>query len=180
MSIIPTVNDYVVVTAYDTNDEVFSYYAGTAAEMANFQTTGYPVRDGPIIETPESVLKAVMKEGTKGLRRGAELGGVVVNGDVVLTDTRSIVALSLAAGSESEETILVESANNIYIETNSVGATGMLAGVRDHIQVCCAWHKSICDQIDAADTVEELQAIDFSVGFPDYASSAVTVPQEEK
>lgn len=173
-------NDYIVVTLYDINNDIAAYTAGKAAELENFQTTGWSVVPGGPIDSPVTVLRRAIKSGTRADRRFAELGGVLVDGKIFMTNSRSITFLTLAASTTTTTALVecLESENNIYfeasyVELDSAGISDVLSAINDHFQACYSWHKSICDLADAAETIEDLQAIDLATGLPARVSELV-------
>lgn len=160
-------NPWDVFTLYDTNNDICGYSIESFG--SDPPTTGFPPLETPL--DPEvtnaltvftDFLKSQILSETPSLSR---LGGVVVNGNVFFTDSRTITECTASSVIESSGTVLVPSSDN-YIALDQSGVLDVLSAISVHIQSCYAWAKNILDLVDAAQTVEDIRNIDYETGKP--------------
>lgn len=99
-------------------------------------------------------------------RYAAETGGCTVDGVTIATDRGSQALLTAAvvtARLEPEFKVLWKCADGHFVELNSVQFKAIGDAVTAHVEACFACEAELCEQIDAAQTPEELDAIQWSL-----------------
>ena len=111
-------------------------------------------------------LKAAKREEIAAARYAAETGGCTVDGVTIATDRGSqslLTAAVVTARLEPEFTVKWKCANNRFVTLDSVQLKAIGAAVTAHVEACFAREGELCEQIDAAQTPEELDAIHWSL-----------------
>lgn len=167
-------SNIVIKTLYDADGNVTGHAAGTAAELANLATAGWSGTGS--VADPADVFRAVCRQYLIDARKAAEAGGVAIGGNVYYTDTDSLVkclgalavftVIPAATGQPAPATVSWMTANNGFVELDQAGVVAMCVAVVQHVQACFEWAHGIAARLDAATTVEAMQAISFA-GRPD-------------
>lgn len=160
-------SEIVVCPLYDTDGNLVSYIAGTESETSRMSaeawtSTGDP---GSALGCFKEYAIARMKEA----RAHAEVDGVMVNGNVFTTDPASqikYVAILLHVSRNSGYTGVWKTINNGFVTLDATGVQAMCMSVMDYIQACFAWEQESLSKIEDAASIEELRALDLSVGKP--------------
>ena len=121
-------------------------------------------------EYPVDPVKESMRANVAALRYDRENGGASFNETNIQTDRQSqstITSAALAAQMDDTITIRWKTADGIFIELNASQIIEMAQGVRAHVQACFDREAELLDAINAAETVEELEAIDINAGWPE-------------
>jgi Domain of unknown function (DUF4376) len=160
-------NNYIVVELRDAEGHVAGYAAGTAAETAVLASSVWEKTASP--GSAVNTLKGVLTIKVQELRQQAEAGGVMVKGNVHMTDLNSQVkylGILNYASLNREYTGAWSTLNNGFVTLDAAGVSIMCACVMAYIQMCYSWEQYIMDQINAATTVEQLQSINLTAGRP--------------
>lgn len=161
-------NGLTVVSLLDAQGAVVGYAAGTSVETAEFAEQVWG--SGPVpTQTAVEYLKEFMIARVKELRVRAEENGALIDGNLWETSLDAQVkylgSLSFAvrdpAYSGRWKTI-----NNGYVTLDAAGVYGVCAGIMTYLQNCSVYEKDLLTAIDAASSVAQLQAIDFTSGIP--------------
>lgn len=160
-------NGFAVVELYDINGQIAGYSAGTQSETARlagsiWQSSTSP---GTALDTLRNTLVLKVQE----LRQSAEAIGVDVNGNVFSTDIASqvkYVGILVYASMDKTYSGTWKTVNNGFVTLDATGVIVMCMFVMAYIQVCFAWEQYVLAQINAANTVAELLAIDLVTGRP--------------
>ena len=105
--------------------------------------------------------KTAKKSEIAAARYAAEIAGVTVGGVVVRTDRESqalITGAALKAMQDSEYTCKWKTENG-FLELTAVQILAIADAVRAHVQTCFDAEAAKCAQIDAAQTVEDVEAV---------------------
>ena len=92
----------------------------------------------------------------------AETGGMTFNGAPVATDDRSKALIYGARG----RTVKFKTASGQFVPLSASETEALADAVADHVQACFDRESDLLDAINAAETVEELEAVDISSGWP--------------
>ena len=111
-------------------------------------------------------LKTQKKAEIAAARYAAETGDVTVAGAVIATDRGSqslLTAAVVMARLEPEFSVKWKCADNRFVTLDSVQLKAIGDAVTAHVEACFAREGELCEQIDAAQTPEELAAIQWSL-----------------
>lgn len=114
-------------------------------------------------------MKSYIVNRVQTLRQDAEERGVDVNGNVFSTDISSqvkYVGILVYASMDKNYSGTWKTVNNGFVTLDAAGVVVMCVYVMAYLQVCFAWEQYVLAQVDAATTVEQLQAIDLETGRP--------------
>lgn len=151
----------------DSSGKVSGYAAGTKEEMDVL--TGCVWSSSDSKGTAVDSLKAYMINAVQTYRQNAESLGVNVNGNVFSTDVASqvkYVGILVYASMDKTYSGTWKTENKGFVTLDAGGVIVMCMFVMAYIQVCFAWEQYILAQVNAATTVEQLQAIDLVTGRP--------------
>ncbi|GHV42551.1 hypothetical protein FACS1894187_24840 [Synergistales bacterium] len=133
--------------------------------------TGWLYEDGAFVPPPEPEIAPPTLEEAKiaklseiaAARFAAETGGVVINGNGISIDT-SRESQALITGAALQATI--DSAyscrwktTNGFVEFTSEMILAVAVAVRQHVQACFDREADLSELVDAAATVEEIEAV---------------------
>ena len=111
-------------------------------------------------------LKAAKYDEIATARYETETGGCTIDGITIATDRGSQALLTAAvvtARLEPEFTVRWKCADNRFVTLDSVQLKAIGAAVTAHVEACFAREGELCELIDAAQTPEELDAIQWSI-----------------
>lgn len=89
------------------------------------------------------------------------------------TGNRTISTCLLAIANSSSTTI-VRSVDG-FVEMDQVGVAALISAIDSYIQACYTWVKTIIDLVDAAESVDDIRAIDYYSGIPVISTSDVSM-----
>lgn len=98
-----------------------------------------------------------------------ETGGITANGMSIHTDRESqsmVTSAALAAQLDPEMTIRWKTAGGNFVTLDAAQIVGIATLVRLHVQGCFDHEADLAALIAAAETVEQLDAIDINAGWP--------------
>jgi len=98
-----------------------------------------------------------------------ETGGTVFNGFPVGTDPESQTKyIGAVVGAQIDPNVSVKwkMSDGTFVQLNAQAIVGLAMTVRAHVQACFDREAVLRAEIDAAQTAEELDAIDITVGWP--------------
>ncbi len=101
-------------------------------------------------------------------RYDREVGGTLVGGVEVRTDRESqalLTGAAVAAMLNSEYEIAWKAVAG-WVTLDAASIIGLASAVRAHAQSCFDRERKLTQEIEAAMTVEELQAVDLTIGWP--------------
>ncbi|MBQ2470476.1 MAG: DUF4376 domain-containing protein [Ruminococcus sp.] len=124
---------------------------------------GYYVVIMPIVEPPRTLddLKVGKKADIAAARYNYEIAGVIINGIHITTDREDqamITAVALSAVVDPNYTTVWKGADG-YLTLNAAEILAMARIVGAHVEAAFAEEKRLAEQIDAAQTEEELASI---------------------
>lgn len=126
--------------------------------------------DGSLVinERPLSVIQNDLKARATAKRYQVESGGVDVGGVRVGTDKVDQAAITgaLATLREGFVTTINWKGSSGWVQVGLTELTAIAAAVAQHVQTCFSAERAKHEEIDAATTLEELQAIDVEGGWP--------------
>lgn len=115
---------------------------------------------------PEPVTLATVKRDklaeAAAFRYAKETAGVALGGARILTDRDSQAALTGAFTSLSSglvSSIDWKGANGTWVQLGVAEVTGIAQSVASHVQACFTQEKALAEQINAAITIEQVQAV---------------------
>ena len=119
----------------------------------------------PIYRPPRPLneLKADAQSRLASRRWQAETGGMTFNGAPVATDDRSKALIYGARG----RTVKFKTASGQFVPLSASETEALADAVADHVQACFDHEAVLLDAINAAETVEELEAVDINAGWPE-------------
>ena len=108
-------------------------------------------------------LKADAQSRLASRRWQAETGGMMFNGTPVATDDRSKALIYGARG----RSVKFKTASGQFAPLSASETEALADAVADHVQACFDRESDLLDAINAAETVEELEAVDINTGWPE-------------
>ena len=154
-------------TVYDElNDKILAHHASQneqvipvekPPEPASLDENGLPVFGEVDFET----LKHAKSWEIADKRWRAETGGIIVDGVEVATDRESQALLmgAVLAAQNNPEYVVNWKAKNGWFELDAATLIAIADAVRSHVQACFDREKELQEQVEAATTIEELEAI---------------------
>jgi Domain of unknown function (DUF4376) len=161
-------NGLTVVPLLDALGGVVGYAAGTAEETALAASQVYEASDPPA-QTAVEFLKDFMAARVREVREVAEADGVLIDGNLFETSFEAQVKYlgSLVfATRDPNYSGEWKTVNNGYVTLDALGVYTVCSGIMTYIQNCSVWEQDLLQDIAAATTVTQLQAIDFYAGKP--------------
>lgn len=122
------------------------------------------LRSDDNLEKLKSNLRAVIAD----LRYNHEVGGITVSGAVIKTDRESQATITGAysrAQADSTTTVAWK-ADNGFVELDCASIIGFGDAVFDHVQACFAYERVLEAQVSAAQTWQDIMAVDLEAGWP--------------
>jgi hypothetical protein len=103
------------------------------------------------------------------VRYEKETGGIVINGADVKTDRESQSMITGAYNLiQIDPTRIIDwKASNGWIQLDAPAITAIATAVSEHVQTCFRREKEISTLIEAAETIDDLNAIDLESGWPE-------------
>lgn len=117
---------------------------------------------------PLSEVQAQRLNELAALRYQHETAGITLNGTVIETDRES-QALITGAYSYSllNPSVLIDwKAESGWIQIDAATIAGIAGAVASHVQACFSNERTLSEAIMSAETVEAVQAIDLTTGWP--------------
>jgi len=114
-------------------------------------------------------LKAQMKLDLAAARWTAAAAGFSYLGSSFDSDNSSLVnyvAILMAASQDPNYTVNFKTSDGNFLNLNAMQAAGLAMACRAHVQACFDREATIKTSIDNATTFADLQAIDFTTGWP--------------
>jgi len=102
-------------------------------------------------------------------RYAIETGGITINGVTVATDRESqglIDGAARLAAREPDETIKFKAVTG-WVTLDAATMDAIAVAIGRHVRKCFAREAELSALIDAAETIEELEAIDINTGWPE-------------
>lgn len=162
-------NAIEIVDLLDKEGRVVGYATGTAEETAVMSKAVWTTQGPSSPATALDALKAAMTTRIQDARRSAESKGVLVGQNVFSTDIESQIKYA-AAMIHTMRNPSFEAAwktvNNGYVTLDAAAIDVTCSTVLAYIQTCYAWDQSMLAKIDAAETVDELRALDLDDARP--------------
>ena len=121
--------------------------------------------DNTLITRPTPTLAEQQADAISRLasrRWQAETGGMTFNGAPVATDDRSKALIYGTRG----RSVKFKTASGQFVPLSASETEALADAVADHVQACFDHEAVLLDAINAAETVEELEAVDISSGWP--------------
>lgn len=145
-------------------DETYMEFIGTHEEFnaTSLPAKGWIIQDPPLPPIPTvAEVKAAQKNKIAASRFDYETGGITVNGAVIKTDRESQATLTGAwVTVQIFPTILIDwKGANGWVQIDKAIVETLAAAVGTHVQACFTKEKSLCDLVDAAQTVEAVELI---------------------
>ena len=116
-----------------------------------------------------TALKAQMKLDLAAARWTAAAAGFSYLGSQFDSDNSSLVnyvAILMAASQDPNYTVNFKTSDGNFLNLNAMQAAGLAMACRAHVQACFDRESEIKTSIDNATTFADLQAIDFTTGWP--------------
>lgn len=114
-------------------------------------------------------MKATRKAAATDLRWQKEVAGIAINGVPVATDDRSktlILGKRAKARENPDMTFRWKSASGEWVNLTGAQIIAIADAVADHVQACFDREGDLHDAIDAAETAEDVLAVDIAEGWP--------------
>ena len=142
------------------------YYGAPTVEIADGRATAtYPALDYSAAEIAGMLEKAKSekKQEIAAARYAAEIAGVTVGGVVVKTDRESQALITGAAlkATQDAEYVCTWKAESGFVTLNAGTIIAVADAVRTHVQTCFDAEAAKCAMIDAAQTVEDVEAVEW-------------------
>lgn len=122
------------------------------------------LRNDDNVQKLKTNLRAVIAD----LRYNHEVGGITVNGAVIKTDRESQATITGAysrAQADSETTVAWK-ADNGFVELDCASIIAFGDAVFNHVQACFDHERVLETQVEAAQTWQDIMAIDLEAGWP--------------
>ena len=112
-------------------------------------------------QIPLEDVKAAKKQEIAAARYAAEIAGVTVGGVVVRTDRESQALITGAAlkATQDAEYVCTWKSESGFVTLDAATVLAVADAVRTHVQTCFDTEYAKCVQIDAAQTVEDVEAV---------------------
>ena len=142
------------------------YYGAPTVEIADGRATAtYPALDYSAAEIAGMLEKAKSekKQEIAAARYAAEIAGVTVGGVVVKTDRESQALITGAALKATQDGTYscTWKAESGFVTLNAATVLAVADAVRTHVQTCFDAEAAKCAMIDAAQTVEDVEAVEW-------------------
>ena len=142
------------------------YYGAPTVEIADGRATvTYPVLDYSAAEIAGMLEKAKSekKQEIAAARYAAEIAGVTVGGVVVKTDRESQALITGAALKATQDGTYscTWKAESGFVTLNAATVLAVADAVRTHVQTCFDAEAAKCILIDAAQTVDDVEAVEW-------------------
>lgn len=117
----------------------------------------------------EARFKPQKLAGLGAIRWQHQTKGLTFDGHTIQTDPASqsaVMANAMAASIDPDATFAWKTADGRFITLTAADMGAIARAVHAHVQACFAHEASLSASIEAATTVDDLEAIDITVGWP--------------
>jgi hypothetical protein len=112
--------------------------------------------------------KAARKVDLAGKRWQVETGGIVRNGAGIATDDRSksLISGALQLVDDDPQKTIKFKATSGWVTMDAATVVFIGREVGDHVQACFAREMDLCAEIDACESIQEVEEVDITTGWP--------------
>ncbi|CAK0753422.1 hypothetical protein CCP4SC76_2460005 [Gammaproteobacteria bacterium] len=142
-------------------------------------TTQWPVPEGhtlTLLEDPEPApqdpnqLRQSRKIDLAAIRFEYETSGITLDGNQIATDRQSQALINGAYSYsliDPNLSIDWKANNGAWVALGASEVAGIALSVANHVQQCFSREKALCAALDAANSIEEINAVDLTAGWPE-------------
>jgi hypothetical protein len=121
-----------------------------------------------VTDIPLSEVKATKQAELAAIRYQHETAGITISGMTIETDRESQALITGAyCTSLLNPSVLIDwKGGNGWTQIDAATIAGIAGAVSTHVQACFSNERTLSEAIEAAETVEAVQAIDLTIGWP--------------